>query len=127
MKKYIVAGILFAATMLVSCGGLQSFTFDQLYPAEVTFPEQVRTVAVVNHAPAIPSPKKNLLTLGKLDGDGKVLSESLAGGLADSRYFQQVVISDSAITQELTEGEFLPQSVVDSLFQVLGVDMILSE
>ena len=44
MKKYIVAGILFAATMLVSCGGLQSFTFDQLYPAEVTFPEQVRTV-----------------------------------------------------------------------------------
>ena len=39
MKKYIVAGILFAATMLVSCGGLQSFTFDQLYPAEVTFPE----------------------------------------------------------------------------------------
>ena len=41
MKKYIVAGILFAATMLVSCGGLQSFTFDQLYPAEVTFPEPV--------------------------------------------------------------------------------------
>ena len=115
MKKYIVAGILFAATMLVSCGGLQSFTFDQLYPAEVTFPEQVRTVAVVNHAPAIPSPKKNLLTLGKLDGDGKVLSETLAGGLADSRYFQQVVISDSAITQELTEGEILPQPVVDSL------------
>ena len=121
-----MAGILFAATMLVSCGGLQSFTFDQLYPAEVTFPEQVRTVAVVNHAPAIPSPKKNLLTLGKLDGDGKVLSETLAGGLADSRYFQQVVISDSAITQELTEGEILPQPVVDSLAQVLGVDMILS-
>ena len=48
MKKYIVAGNpFFAATMLVSCGGLQSFTFDQLYPAEVTFPEQVRTVAVV--------------------------------------------------------------------------------
>ena len=56
MKKYIVAGILFAATMLVSCGGLQSFTFDQLYPAEVNFPEQVRTVTVVNHAPANTSP-----------------------------------------------------------------------
>ena len=56
MKKYIMAGILLAATMLVSCGGLQPFTFDQLYPAEVTFPEQVRTVAVVNHAPAIPFP-----------------------------------------------------------------------
>ena len=39
MKKYIMAGILLAATMLVSCGGLQPFTFDQLYPAEVTFPE----------------------------------------------------------------------------------------
>ena len=55
-----------------------------------------------------------------------MLSETLAGGLADSRYFQQVVISDSAITQELTEGEILPQPVVDSLAQVLGVDMILS-
>ena len=126
MKKYIVAGILFAATMLVSCGGLQSFTFDQLYPAEVTFPEQVRTVAVVNHTPAIPFPKKDLLTLGRLEGDGKVLSESLAGGLADSRYFHQVIISDSVITQELTGGEILPQSVVDSLTRVLGVDMILS-
>ncbi len=126
MKKYIMAGILLAATMLVSCGGLQPFTFDQLYPAEVTFPEQVRTVAVVNHAPAIPFPKKDLLTLGRLEGDGKVLSESLAGGLADSHYFYQVVISDSAITQELTGGEILPQPVVDSLTQVLGVDMILS-
>ena len=126
MKKYIVAGILFAATMLVSCGGLQSFTFDQLYPAEVTFPEQVRTVAVVNHAPAIPSPKKNLLTLGKLDGDGKVLSETLAGGLADSRYFQQVVISDSAITQELTEGEKETRTVNGKVvdFRLSAQDMI---
>ena len=105
---------------------IQPFTFDQLYPAEVTFPEQVRTVAVVNHAPAIPFPKKDLLTLGRLEGDGKVLSESLAGGLADSHYFYQVVISDSAITQKLTGGEILPQPVVDSLTQVLGVDMILS-
>lgn len=77
MKKYIVAGILFCSYHAGSCGGLQSFTFDQLYPAEVTFPEQVRTVAVVNHAPAILPLKKNLLTLGKLDGDGKVLSETL--------------------------------------------------
>lgn len=83
-------------------------------------------MAVVNHAPAIPFPKKDLLTLGRLEGDGKVLSESLAGGLADSHYFYQVVISDSAITQELTGGEILPQPVVDSLTQVLGVDMILS-
>lgn len=126
MKKYMIAGIVLAATMLVSCGGLQSFSFDQLHPADVTFPEQVRTVAVVNHAPSIPSPKKTLLTLGKLDGDGKVLAEGLAGGLADSRYFNQVVISDSILTQERTGGELLPQAVVDSLSQVLGADMIFS-
>ena len=66
MKKYIMAGILLAATMLVSCGGLQPFTFDQLYPAEVTFPEQVRTVAVVNHAPAIPFPKKGFIDIGPI-------------------------------------------------------------
>lgn len=124
MKKYIWAGVLAVATFLVSCGGLQSFTFDQLYPAEVTFPEQVRTVAVVNHAPSIPSPKKTLLTLGRLDGSGKVLAETLAGGLADSRYFNQVIISDSVLT--LDGSELLSQLVVDSLTQVLGVDMIFS-
>lgn len=126
MKKYIWAGVLVAATFLVSCGGLQSFTFDQLYPAEVTFPEQVRTVAVVNHAPSIPSPKKTLLTLGRLDGSGKVFAETLAGGLADSRYFNQVIISDSALAQDGTGSELLSHLVVDSLAQVLGVDMIFS-
>lgn len=126
MKKYMWAGVWLIATMLVSCGGLQSFTFDQLYPAEVTFPEQVRTVAVVNHAPSFPSPKKTLLTLGRLDGDGKVFAENLAGGLADSRYFNQVIISDSVLTQEKSEGELLSRSVVDSLSQVLGADMIFS-
>lgn len=126
MKKYMWAGVWLVATMLVSCGGLQSFTFDQLYPAEVTFPEQVRTVAVVNHAPSIPSPKKTLLTVGRLDGDGKVLAENLAGGLADSRYFNQVVISDSVLTPEKAGGELLSRAVVDSLTQVLGADMIFS-
>ncbi len=126
MKKYMWSGFILAATMLVSCGGLQTFTFDQLHPSEVTFPEQVRTIAVVNHSPAIPSPKKSLLTLGKLEGDGKVFAETLAGGLADSRYFNQVIISDSVLTQERTGGELIPQAVVDSLSQVLGADMILS-
>lgn len=126
MKKYKWIGMLLVATVLVSCGGLQPFAFDQLCPAEVTFPEQVRTVAVVNHAPSIPSPKKTLLTLGRLDGDGKVLAEGLAGGLADSRYFNQVIISDSVLTQEQSTGELLSQSAVDSLSQVLGADMIFS-
>lgn len=125
MRKYIWAGIWLVATMLVSCGGLQSFTFDQLHPGRVTFPEQVRTVAVVNHTPSAPSPKKTLLTLGRLEGDGKLLTETLAGGLADSRYFDQVVVSDSVL-QNRGEGDLLSQNVVDSLTQALGTDMILS-
>ena len=44
----------FIACFLASCSSIQSFTFDELIPAETSFPEQLATVAVVNNMVAIP-------------------------------------------------------------------------
>lgn len=115
---------------LASCGSVQSFTFDELIPAETSFPEQLSTVAVVNNMVPIPSPKSSLLTLGSLEGDGKTTAESLANGLADSHYFRQVIICDSAL-QGKTVVPFrghrmLTSQEVDRLSAELGVDMLFT-
>ena len=55
---------------LASCGSIQTLTFDQLCPATVNFPEQVKNIAVVNNMPAIPEAKRTLLTLGDMNGNG---------------------------------------------------------
>lgn len=118
------------ACFLASCGSIQSFTFDELIPAETSFPEQLSTVAVINNMVPIPVPKNNLLTLGSLEGDGKAMAESLANGLADSHYFDQVIICDSAL-QGTTVIPFrghrlLTSQEVSRLSSELGVDMLFS-
>lgn len=130
MKKHIFPVLLLAVTTLfTACGSMQNFTFDQLYPADITYPEQVKNVAVVNNMASIPEPKTGLLTLGLLEGNGKVAAETLAGALADSRYFNQVVICDSALRakDELpSDASTLSQAEVESLATSLGADMIFS-
>ena len=96
MKKYASLLIGIAGCVLASCSSVQFLSFDQLCPADVSFPEQLRNVAVVNNMPPIPSPKSGVLTLGHLEGDGKTSAEALAESLADTRYFDQVIICDSA-------------------------------
>lgn len=118
----------FLACFLVSCGSIQSFTFDELVPAETSFPKQLATVAVVNNMVTIPTPKSTLLTLGTLEGDGKLASEALANNLADSRYFHQVVICDSALRGKkvvpFNGFRMLTKREVDKLTAELGVDML---
>ena len=120
----------FIACFLASCSSIQSFTFDELIPAETSFPEQLATVAVVNNMVAIPAPKSSLLTLGSLEGDGKIASEMLAGSLADSHYFRQIIICDSALRGKevvpFTGHRMLTSQEVDRLAAELGVDMLFS-
>ena len=118
------------ACFLVSCSSVQSFTFDELIPAETSFPERLTTVAVVNNMVSIPTPKSTLLTLGTLEGDGKMAAEVLANSLADSRYFSQIIICDSAL-QEKEATPFrgirtLSAREVETLTAELGVDMLFS-
>lgn len=127
MKKYASLLIGIAGCVLASCSSVQFLSFDQLCPADVSFPEQLRNVAVVNNMPPIPSPKSGVLTLGHLEGDGKISAEALAESLADTRYFDQVIICDSALRSEGSAGtSSLSARQVEQLTRDLGADAIFS-
>lgn len=129
MKKTLFTAICIAGSLLASCSSIQTLTFDQLYPAEITYPEQVTRVAVVNNMAPIPEPKDGLVTIGLLEGDGKIAAETLAGALADSRYFNQVLICDSVLRSDdarPTDPSMLTPAQVDTLASQLGVDMLFS-
>lgn len=129
MKKTLFTGICVAGSLLASCSSVRTLTFDQLYPAKITYPEQVTGVGVVNNMAPIPEPKDGLLTVGMLEGDGKIAAEALAEALADSRYFNQVLICDSVLRSDdarPTDLSMLTPAQVDTLASRLGVDMLFS-
>lgn len=114
---------------LCACSSIQTIAFDQLTPAQVSLPEQVKSVAVVNNMPSVAEPKSNLATFGQLDGEGKATAEALAGVLADSRYFNQVIICDSALNEAAAAGNELRRLHHDEVVELaagLGVDAIFS-
>ena len=125
MKKYILYIVLSVSFLLSSCSSIQTLTFDQLSPAEVNFPYQISVVGVVNNMPLRPAVKKNILTLGQVEAEGKEAAETIAGFLADSKYFNQVVICDSALCSD-NYSNILSSEEVNRLSSMLGVDMLVS-
>ena len=104
---FSIVSILVAVMLFSACTTIQYFSFERLQPAEINFPEQVRSVGVVN---AVPS------TDG---GNGRVAAEAFAQEIASADYFSQVVICDSAL-------QSLDGIQTDSLIQALGVDMLFA-
>ena len=111
--------------LLSSCSSVEVLTLDQLYPAEVCFPEQVSVVGVVNNMTPRSQLNKNILKSGILEGDGKSATEALASAVADSKYFNQIIICDSAL-QEKDIHDYLSVSDVDYLTSMLDVDILFS-
>ena len=129
MKKKYLPLFGAAVALLASCSSIQTLTFDQLYPASITYPEQVTQVAVVNNLPSAAAPDSVKLTLGVLEGNGKAAAEILAGALADSRYFNQVLICDSALCapeEPLYADHRLQPAEVEMLCQQLGADLLFA-
>lgn len=68
--------------LLQACHSLETIEIDYLKPAQVSFPQELRKVGVVNNVP------------GRY---GAHAAESLAQAVADENYFDEVVICDSAL------------------------------
>lgn len=121
--------ILVAGTLLASCSSLQTISFDQLQAADVSFPDAVRKVAVINNMPVLKAEDNHETLSGELEGDGKVASEALAENMANVNYFDQVVICDSVFraNDEVPRvNVILTKEEIQKLSEDLGVDMILS-
>ena len=125
MKK-VVCVITLVGFLFSACTSLQMVSFDRLQAADVNYPELVRRVGVVNHAPVALSLAEND-SLSSLEADGQVVAEALAQGIAASNYFDQVVIGDSALSNsENGRASVLSQEEADELIRSMGVDMLFS-
>lgn len=128
MKKIVSTLCVLCGLFFVSsCTTLQTVSFDRLQAADINFPEQIRKVGIVNAMPALEKEEEERQqSSGWLEGDGKVAAEVLAQEVASSRYFDQVVIGDSALSRkDVAGGGLLSDVEVDSLVQAWGVDMLL--
>ena len=112
-----------------------------MLPAEVSFPESLRRVAVVDNMPAAPEnkliaseekQKKNENEIARLtnyyNGDAAVAAESLAEALAAENYFDEIVICDSALrSKDINPREStLSQEEVNELTCSLNVDFLIA-
>ncbi len=125
MKKILLAIIGMAIIILIpSCTTIRHTSFERLYGADVNFPEQVRTVGVVNCLPVVTERVWNDLP-NICEGEGKLMAESLAQEIAETHYFDQVIICDSVVIPSGKEAT-LSGNQIDSLIQSLGVDILLA-
>lgn len=136
MKKILLT--LFSLT-LWGCQSIDQLSIDYLLPAEMSFPNQLRRVAVVNNVPdSVPSLQGQFTDLADMNtrslyhktqylaGDAKATTESLAQALADGDYFDTVIICDSALYTPGKEETTLTTDEVNTLTHQLGADFLVS-
>lgn len=122
--------ILCVIALFSSCVTLQPYFFERLQAADVNYPDQVRKVGVVSYMPVVDLVDKEIdYTSSVLEGDGHVVVNALAQGIAATDYFDEVIVCDSVFQRPdgaLDSEEGLPKHLADSLLQALGVDMLFS-
>lgn len=131
MKKLFgIVWIWISAAFLAACTTLQSVSYERLQAADISIPEQIHSVGVINCMPVLDLDSQNVIYSSRhLEGDGKMAAEVLAEEIAATNYFQQVIICDSAFHKDYPESDEEPglsADEIDSLVHVLGVDMLFS-
>lgn len=144
MAKHFQALFLVAlAVALGSCQSIGYLSVDYMQPGEFSFPADLKRVGIVNNMPDTPHPprqeaagkapnaeRENRATkrMEIYDGDASITAESLAQGIADRNYFDEVIICDSALRSQdilLREPTLMPEEVLD-LCRQLNVDFLVS-
>ncbi len=115
--------ILIVACLFSACNTITMFSFDHLIPADTELTLTARTIGVVNNIPEkgeTPTATKR----GKPFAYGKIGTEALAKALAETSFFNEVVLCDSALNHTTATRQFTAHEI-DSLSRVLSVDMLL--
>ena len=126
---------------LQACQTVEQFSVDYMMPADISFPTELKRVAIVNNMPNVPEnklisrketkPKSETEIASRTDyynGDARIAAESLAESVASHNYFDLVVICDSALrSRDIHPRETtLAQEEVRQLTRELGVDFLIS-
>lgn len=139
MKRFVHVSLLLISVLFASCYSLEQVPIDFLVPADVSFPEQIRRIGVVNNVNRNPDNKvilgdstKQILEIARKvsyhNGEPRTATQSLAEAIAAQNYFDVVVICDSALrVNDIHSRETtLSQTEVNDLTSELNVDAIIA-
>ena len=142
MKRPVTyIAILAALICLNACQTVEQFSVDYMMPADISFPTDLKRVAIVNNMPNVPDNKlissqeaepKNETEIARrtdyYNGDARITTESMAETVAGHNYFDLVVICDSALrSRDIHPREAtLVQEEVRQLTQELDVDFLIA-
>ena len=129
-KSYSLVFIVLFLLTLGSCQSLEQIPIDYLQPADLSFPPQLRKVAIVNNTSDAPD-NKLITETEKIKEGTPLISRATAyanGEIAQQNYFDEVVICDSALraNDKLARESTLSQEEVRQLTSNLGVDFIIA-
>lgn len=142
MTDYVRLLIPTILLLLSGCQSMEYLSIDYMQPAEISFPAELKRVAIVNNMPENPD---NRLILENTDnssqngtntnhntryynGDAAIATESLAQAIADENYFDEVVICDSALraNDRIPRKATLSKNEVTQLTKQLDVDFLIA-
>ncbi|NDV82392.1 DUF6340 family protein [Bacteroides sp. 51] len=140
MKKIGFIHAIIIGFILYSCQTVNVIPIDYLVPADISFPSQIKRVAIVNNVSEplgrIHTETDSILldkTNGfferyRVNGDPRITTESLAEAVAAENYFNEVVVCDSALqVSGATQKEAtLNKKDVNELIKTLDVDMLIA-
>jgi len=137
MTKFHYIPPILLSLFVCSCVSISQISIDNLEPAKVSFPKDIKTVAIINNTitdkETIETEERgefNLLisTKSTFQGNAKLTTEVFAESVAAANFFNEVIICDSALREKdlLPRESELSQNEVKKLTSNLGVDMLLS-
>lgn len=116
--------LLFLCVVLLSgCQTYEQIAIDYMIPAQITFPNEFKRVAIVNNTNLNANDSANFLP-----PNTTIATQTLAETIALTNYFEEVVICDSALRQhdDSYRESFLTRQEVVNLTEELDVDFIIS-
>jgi len=116
---------------------ISQISIDNLEPAKVSFPKDIKTVAIVNNTITDKETKVTeergelnqlISTKSTFQGNAKLTTEAFAENVAKANFFDEVIICDSVLRERdlLPRESELSQNEVKKLTTDLGVDMLFS-
>jgi hypothetical protein len=131
--------LLLLMAIMSSCESMTGINISCLEPATYSFPAEIKRVGIVNNTCLYDPNSGDSTLLDSLKyekkhavsyrfGEGKIATEALANALANEKYFDEVVICDSALrAKDIIQKPYtLSRSEVRELADGLGVDAIIS-
>lgn len=137
MKNTVFIALIILASLLTACGSINYFGIETYSPAEITFPDKVETVVIVNNA--VPQPSDlgyEYILLGKMQDTTHLVTDSaltdackvLGEAIAEQPYFKDVRLyhEPTRLDSLFFTDTKLTSSQVESICEESGADAIIS-